>query len=89
MSDHKRINPEQDGAQVASADRSARALLHDVEQQSLRILRCTAQALASSLGGLRFTPDSQPWLQGWSAVLEQAAQPGGRNFSQPAGVRHE
>jgi hypothetical protein len=33
-------------------------------QQCLRILRCTANALASSPGGLRFKPGTQPWLEG-------------------------
>jgi hypothetical protein len=33
-------------------------------QQCLRILRCTAKALASSPGGLRFKPGARPWLEG-------------------------
>ena len=35
-----------------------------VEQQRLRILRCTAQAMATTPGGLRFTPGARPWLDG-------------------------
>lgn len=35
---------------------------HDFEQQCLRILRCTARALANSPGGLRFKAGTQPWL---------------------------
>ena len=37
-------------------------------QQCLRILRCTAQALASSPGGLRFKPGTRPWLEGLQSV---------------------
>jgi hypothetical protein len=33
-------------------------------QQCLRILRCTAKALATSPGGLRFKPGARPWLDG-------------------------
>ncbi len=35
---------------------------HDFEQQCLRVLRCTAQALANSPGGLRFQAGTRPWL---------------------------
>jgi hypothetical protein len=37
-------------------------------QQCLRILRCTAKALASSPGGLRFKPGARPWLEGLQNV---------------------
>lgn len=37
---------------------------HDFDRQRLRILRCTAQAMASSPGGLRFKAGTQPWLEG-------------------------
>lgn len=40
--------------------------IHDLNQQCLRILRCTAQALASSPGGLRFKAGTRPWLEGLS-----------------------
>ena len=36
-------------------------------QQCLRILRCTAQALINSPGGLRFKPGTRPWLDGLQA----------------------
>ena len=39
-------------------------VFHDVDQQRLRILRCTARAMASSPGGLHFQPGAQPWLEG-------------------------
>jgi hypothetical protein len=37
-------------------------------QQCLRILRCTATALASSPGGLRFKPGARPWLVGLQSI---------------------
>jgi hypothetical protein len=37
-------------------------------QQCLRILRCTASALASSPGGLRFKPGARPWLEGLQSI---------------------
>ena len=35
-----------------------------IEQQLLRILRCTARAMASTPGGLVFSPGARPWLDG-------------------------
>lgn len=43
---------------------SARSLLHDLDKQRLRILRCTAQAMASGPGGLRYRAGTHPWLDG-------------------------
>lgn len=40
----------------------------DISQQILRILRCTANAFASSLGGFRFKAGTRPWLDGLSQV---------------------
>ena len=39
---------------------------YDFEQQCLRVLRCTAHALANSPGGLRFKAGTQPWLDALS-----------------------
>ena len=36
--------------------------LHDFNQQCLRVLHCTAKAMVSSPGGLRFKPGTRPWL---------------------------
>ena len=36
--------------------------------QCLRILRCTAEALASSPGGFCFRPGTRPWLDGLAAI---------------------
>ena len=35
---------------------------YEFEQQCLRILRCTALALANTPGGLRFKAGTEPWL---------------------------
>lgn len=44
------------------AEGSKGRMLHDVERQCLRILRCTAVAFANSPGGLRFKAGTRPWL---------------------------
>jgi len=44
---------------------------HAFEQQCLRILRCTANALANSPGGLRFKAGTQPWLDALSETRSQ------------------
>jgi len=36
----------------------------DLRQQCLRVLRCTASAMAGSPGGLRFKVGSRVWLEG-------------------------
>ena len=43
------------------------------DRQRLRILRCTAQAMASSPGGLRFKAGTRPWLEGLSAGRPEVA----------------
>ena len=48
--------------QNADASRTVGHTLHDFEQQCLRVLRCTAMALAKSPGGLRFKAGTRPWL---------------------------
>lgn len=50
----------------SDAKRPAGRALHDFEQQCLRILRCTAVALANSPGGLRFKAGTRPWLDALS-----------------------
>ena len=47
-------------------DHAGNGYVHDLDRQRLRILRCTAQAMASSPGGLRFKAGTQPWLDGIS-----------------------
>jgi|GEM_PF-1930855 len=53
---------------------------HEFEQQCLRILRCTAHALANSPGGLRFQAGTRPWLDALSerrGDVSMAVQHGG------------
>jgi hypothetical protein len=50
---------------------------HDVYQQRLRILRCTAQAMATTPGGLCFSPGARPWLDGLTASHPAASAGGG------------
>ena len=44
------------------------ALMPDLDKQRLRILRCTAEAMANSPGGLRFKAGTRPWLEGLSGI---------------------
>ena len=53
---------------------------YEFEQQCLRILRCTAQALVNSPGGLRFRAGTRPWLDALSEQrrdVSMAVQHGG------------
>ena len=45
----------------------------DFEGQRLRILRCTAQAMASSPGGLSFDAGTRTWLEGLPAGRPNSA----------------
>jgi hypothetical protein len=76
----KNLNPtgaiEKSLAQVAHAAHAARLVLHDFDQQRLRILRCTAHAMVASPGGLRFKAGTKPWLEGLSAAASGRRQNG-------------
>jgi hypothetical protein len=61
---------------MALAAHAARLALHDFDQQRLRILRCTAHAMAASPGGLRFKAGTRPWLEGLSAAASGRRQNG-------------
>ncbi|MES2943438.1 MAG: hypothetical protein V4772_11265 [Pseudomonadota bacterium] len=61
--------------------------IHDLNQQCLRILRCTAQALANSPGGLRFKADTRPWLEGLAVVRPALPASSGRLFKPGLPVR--
>lgn len=54
--------------------------IHDFNLQCLRILRCTAKAMASSPGGLRFKAGTRPWLEGLSVARPVLATRSGRRF---------
>ncbi len=60
------------GEQAAAEKTVGRLGQYDLGTQCLRILRCTAKAMASSPGGLRFRAGTRPWLEG---------VPGGRRES--------
>lgn len=53
---------------------AAGATFHDLDKQRLRILRCTAHAMASSPGGLRFKAGTRPWLEGLPVGLNSSAR---------------
>ena len=64
------------GAELKPAsqpDDAAMPAVHDVDQQRMRILRCTAKSLANSLGGLRFKANTRPWLDELSRMGALAA----------------
>ena len=67
------------------AGHAASAILHELDKQRLRILRCTAHAMASSPGGLRFKAGTRPWLEGLTVTVNAPAR---RNAAcEEAGVR--
>lgn len=49
----------------------------DFHQQCVRILRCTAKAMATSPGGLKFKAGTRPWLDGLTASRVRPAAPSG------------
>lgn len=70
------IDPNPVGKTGPSAGRPACAPHHDLDRQRLRILRCTAHAMASSPGGLRFKAGTRPWLEGIPNASPLEARPG-------------
>jgi len=69
------IDPNPAGEPGPTAGRAACAPLHDLDRQRLRILRCTAHAMASSPGGLRFKVGTRPWLEGIPTASPREARP--------------
>ncbi|WP_426144698.1 hypothetical protein [Polaromonas sp. DSR2-3-2] len=63
------------GESGPAAGRIACTPHHDLDRQRLRILRCTAHAMASSPGGLRFKAGTRPWLEGIPAASSHNARP--------------
>lgn len=66
------------GPESNAASRSLSAGIQDLNKQCLRILRCTAEALANSPGGLRFKAGTRPWLEGLSNARPMLAAGLGR-----------
>lgn len=56
----EQYKPEPAGSRAFSAG------MHELNLQCLRVLSCTARAMASTPGGLRFKPGTRPWLEGIS-----------------------
>ncbi|WP_332776211.1 hypothetical protein [Polaromonas sp.] len=52
------------GKQGRDVSEASNPGIHELDKQRLRILRCTAQAMVSSPGGLRFKAGARPWLDG-------------------------
>ena len=61
----------------------------EIDRQCLRVLRCTAQALAAGAGGLRFKPGSRPWLAGLdvTGAMRAGQGAGGGHASSPEPLR--
>ena len=68
---------------------SWRSSARDIEQQCIRVLRCTAQAFAAGAGGLRFKPGSRPWLAGLdlSGAVRANQGAGGGHAASPEPLR--
>jgi hypothetical protein len=83
------LNPANEQAKQGSGVSQAFSLAsHDLDTQRLRILRCTAKAMASTPGGLRFTAGTRPWLDGLAGgrpALSAASSQRGNPVSQAAG----
>lgn len=75
-------NPQQaslaNDGQAQGPSRTLSSGIQDFNKQCLRILRCTAQALANSPGGLRFKAGTRPWLEGLSNARPMLAAGLGR-----------
>ncbi len=61
------------GEQAAAEKTQGRLSQYELDTQRLRILRCTAKAMASSPGGLRFRAGTRPWLEGVPGGRSQRA----------------
>jgi hypothetical protein len=57
-----------------SSNRNYSSGLQDLNLQCQRILRCTAKAMSSSPGGLRFKAGTRPWLDGLLSAPRVDAQ---------------
>ena len=76
------INTMTEANRPHDAGQSAIDATHDLNCQRLRILRCTAHAMASSPGGLRFRAGTRPWLDDLPACQPIA---GNRKHLRPNG----
>ena len=65
LNDHRRS----DALNAQTSKLNAQTVGVDFDQQRLRILRCTARAMAGGAGGLRFRPGTRVWLDGLTPAL--------------------
>jgi hypothetical protein len=61
----------QDALEVAMCRLAEQDGFNSYQINMLRILRCTAHAMASGPGGLHFVPGAKPWLDGLSLFPRQ------------------
>lgn len=83
------MNPTPAAERPPSPGNAAGTEIHDLDGQRLRILRCTAHAMATSPGGLRFKRGSRPWLDDLPACQPVAAgnrKPRGPNAGPRSGA---
>ena len=65
----------QDALEVQTSQLAEQNSSPSFQTNILRILRCTAQAMANGPGGLHFVPGEKPWLEGLSLFPRQYAIP--------------
>lgn len=75
------IDPSRTSESKKCVGQAVGAIHHELDKQSLRILRCTAQAMASSPGGLRFQAGTRPWLEGLANERKTSSLINGRRLS--------
>ena len=63
----------QDALEVQTSQLAEQNSSPSFQTNILRILRCTAQAMANGPGGLHFVPGATPWLEGMSMFPRQYA----------------
>jgi hypothetical protein len=63
----------QDASEVQMCPFAEQNSSSSFQSNILRILRCTAHAMANGPGGLHFVPGATPWLEGLSMFPRQYA----------------
>lgn len=67
--------PSATGADSAASRSHTSHALHELSVPCLRVLQCTARAMAHSPGGLRFKPGTRPWLEGLATSPTRVSAP--------------
>ena len=63
----------QDALELQTCQQAEQNNSSSYQNNILRILRCTAHAMANGPGGLHFVPGAKPWLEGLSLFPRQYA----------------